>query len=242
MKTSYFIKMLILLGAALGITWLHWDALHTRLKARLSRHTVKSRLVQFEHTATKRLKPHLTQAGFDGLPKHLLFVAFKTEKQLHVFGKQHKTHQWKKIRQYPILAASGVIGPKLREGDYQVPEGFYLIEGLNPNSSYHVSMRVNYPSPADWKQARLDGRKQPGSDIYIHGKALSAGCLAMGDPVSEELFVLTAKARQHGPIELWISPMDFRTKTMPETLLQSLPDWVSKRYRQLISKLKPLPD
>lgn len=73
------------------------------------------------------------------------------------------------IKSYPILAASGSIGPKLRESDMQVPEGVYQIESLNPNSQFHLSLRVNYPNEFDREQARIDGRAQLGGDIMIHG-------------------------------------------------------------------------
>ena len=87
----------------------------------------------------------------------------------------------------PILAASGVSGPK-REGDKQVPEGFYRIELLNPNSRYHLSLRVNYPNADDLERARQDGRALStlGGDIMIHGGSASIGCLALGDPAVGE--------------------------------------------------------
>ena len=77
---------------------------------------------------------------------------------------------------------SGRLGPKLKEGDRQVPEGLYRVESLNPNSRYHLSLRVNYPNEQDKSYGRLDGRNNLGTDIMIHGKDCSIGCLAMGDP------------------------------------------------------------
>jgi murein L,D-transpeptidase YafK len=71
--------------------------------------------------------------------------------------------------------ASGKAGPKLREGDGQVPEGIYRIDGLNPNSSYHLSLKLNYPNDFDLEQARTEGRTELGGDIFIHGKAVSIG-------------------------------------------------------------------
>ena len=70
--------------------------------------------------------------------------------------------------EYPILAASGVLGPKLREGDKQVPEGIYGAEALNPNSKFHLSIRLNYPNTFDRRMAQSDGRTQLGGDIMIH--------------------------------------------------------------------------
>jgi len=71
------------------------------------------------------------------------------------------------VADYRITAASGTAGPKLREGDRQVPEGIYRIVGLNPNSRYHLSMKLDYPNAFDRHQAARDGRARPGSDIFI---------------------------------------------------------------------------
>lgn len=90
---------------------------------------------------------------------------------------------------YHILAASGTVGPKLREGDEQVPEGIYSISGLNPNSQFHLSLRVDYPNTNDRQQAQLESRTNLGQDIMIHGRAASIGCLALGDEAAEDLFI-----------------------------------------------------
>ena len=100
---------------------------------------------------------------------------------------------WKLIRSHAILAASGRLGPKLREGDLQVPEGVYRLTGFNPNSSYHLSIRVDYPNADDRAGARAEGRTRLGGDIYIHGKAVSIGCVALGDVAIEELYLLVAE-------------------------------------------------
>ena len=75
------------------------------------------------------------------------------------------------------------------EGDKQVPEGFYRIELLNPNSRYHLSLRVNYPNADDIERAREDRRDllNLGGDIMIHGGAESIGCIAIGNPAIEHL-------------------------------------------------------
>ena len=70
---------------------------------------------------------------------------------------------------------------KLKEGDGQVPEGIYHIDSLNPNSMFHLSIRLDYPNSFDKQQGKIDGRKELGSDIMIHGNTCSSGCLAIGD-------------------------------------------------------------
>ena len=95
------------------------------------------------------------------------------------------------IKSYPICAKSGISGPKRRQGDGQVPEGFYTIEKLNPQSSYHLSLRVDYPNESD----RIRGRKQNGAgvdlggDIMVHGACVTIGCIPLQDDPIEEVYL-----------------------------------------------------
>jgi hypothetical protein len=137
------------------------------------------------------------------------------------------------------LAASGELGPKLKEGDRQVPEGLYGIESLNPNSRFHLSMRINYPNEYDRAKAAAEGRTQLGGDIMIHGSLASIGCLAMGDPVSEELFVLMADSGWIG-VPVIISPVDFRQSELPDSFSSPVP-WVSELYGEIRNRVVTLP-
>ena len=76
-------------------------------------------------------------------------------------------------RLYPLAATSGQLGPKRHTGDCQVPEGFYEIYRFNPQSNFHLSLGLNYPNTAD----RALGEPAPGSDIFIHGGAVTMGYL-----------------------------------------------------------------
>lgn len=129
-------------------------------------------------------------AGVAYPPAELTLIAYKKERRLEVWAPNGK--RWVRIIRYPILAASGQGGPKLRQGDEQVPEGVYHLTGLNPNSKYHLSIRVGYPSARDKRWAARDKRSNLGGDIFIHGNAVSRGCLAIGDERIEELFTLLA--------------------------------------------------
>ena len=126
-----------------------------------------------------------------------------------------------------IEAASGTAGPKLREGDYQVPEGMYAIEAFNPNSRFHLSLKLDYPNAVDRQQAALEGRDQLGGDIFLHGKDVSVGCLAMGDAAIEELFVLVARTGIERVIVL-LAPYDFRQRAVERD--SSRPAWVEALY------------
>jgi murein L,D-transpeptidase YafK len=143
------------------------------------------------------------------------------------------------IRSYPIQAASGTLGPKLRQGDYQVPEGLYNVESFNPNSRFHLALRVGYPNREDRRRAVVDGRTTLGGDIMIHGGDASIGCLAMGDPAIEELFVLTADVGR-ARTRIILAPQDLRVR--PAVLLPTgTPAWTDELYAELRRALGELP-
>ncbi len=112
------------------------------------------------------------------------------------------------MKSYPILASSGSPGPKRREGDRQVPEGFYCIERFNPESLFHLSLGLNYPNASD---RILSDREKPGSDIFIHGNNVTVGCLPIGDAAIEELYLLALDVRARGqqriPVHLFPAKM-----------------------------------
>ena len=120
----------------------------------------------------------------------------------------------------------------------QVPEGLYRIESLNPNSLYHLALRVDYPNQLDKAKGKLDGRADLGGDIMIHGKDCSIGCLAMGDEAAEELFVLTAETGIEN-ITVILSPVDFRTGELPARM-PAVPDWTPELYDSIRLELKKL--
>lgn len=204
---------------------------------RLSAASIADRLEEYGPAARARLKPYFQKAGIAYPPKNIVLVGLKQERLFEVWvsgdGKQFKL-----LRTYPILGASGVLGPKLREGDRQVPEGLYRVELLNPNSSYHLSLRVNYPNEFDLQQAKAEGRIQPGSDIMIHGKDVSIGCVAIGDPAIEEVFVLAAETGIK-QVEIILAPVDFRKQAMPKQR-KPLPAWTVELYKSIHEKLNQL--
>lgn len=166
-------------------------------------------------------------AGVAYPPADVTLLAVKESAELEVWAGSGLIFQ--RVLTYDIRALSGVAGPKLREGDRQVPEGIYRIEGLNPNSSFHLSMKLNYPNSFDLRQANAEGRTEPGTNIFIHGKASSIGCLAMGDPAIEELFVLAHDVGK-GNIKVVIAPTDPR---MASLIAPAQPSWVAELYRTI---------
>lgn len=207
------------------------------VRQRVAKRTVADRLAEFGDAARQRWSSHFRAGGVDYPPKQVVLVALKDQRVMEVYAAHAGKTNF--IRRYPILAASGVLGPKLREGDHQVPEGFYEIELLNPNSAYHVSLRLNYPNAADRAQAAKEGRTNLGGDIMIHGKAASIGCLAMGDEAAEDLFTLAADVGLKN-IKVICSPVDFRKQKQLPRGFQPEP-WVQELYQKISLALHQLP-
>ena len=201
----------------------------------IGKRTLEGAIEEFGPAANERLKPHFQAAGVAFPPSNLTLIGLKEEKRLELWTQQGE--RWVLIRSYEVKRASGVTGPKLVEGDEQVPEGFYRIEGFNPNSSYHLSLKVNYPNDFDRQQAAADGRTQLGGDIFIHGKAVSIGCLAMGDEAIEDLFVLAYRTGLEN-IAVVIAPHDLRKAAPPKTSI----DWLNKLYVELSREMQKFAD
>lgn len=245
MKKRFSIRLLGLLILLVGVIAL-WP-LRAQIRSKVAaatqkpagpEKTVVDRLKQYGDAARSRLKPYFDKIQQPYPPAKLVFLGIKDDRRLQIYvAASNQTPQF--LRSYPILAASGVLGPKLREGDKQVPEGIYQIEWLNPNSSYHLSMRVSYPNDFDRAQAAKEGRTNLGGDIMIHGDARSVGCLAMGDEASEDLFVLAADTGIEN-ISVLLTPVDFRLKSLPDTATNA-PAWSGEIYAQLKPKVLELP-
>lgn len=197
--------------------------------------SLAERLVEIGPGASRRLMERFERAKAAWPPAEIGLVALKDEKTLELFARP-AGGTWTFVHRYPVLAASGDRGPKLKQGDKQVPEGIYAISFLNPNSRYHVSLRVNYPNAFDRQMAAKDGRHDLGGDIMIHGKALSVGCLAVGDEAAEEIFVLAARVGLPS-IKLVIAPTDFRRAKPPEVAAPGQPAWVPKLYAEVANAM-----
>ncbi len=199
--------------------------------------TVADRLEQFGPAVRQRLLPYFQSASVPYPPHKITLVALKDQKLLQLWASGPDS-PFKLIRTYPILAASGRLGPKLKEGDRQVPEGIYKIESLNPNSRYHLALRINYPNDFDRRQAKRQGRTNLGGDIMLHGSNASIGCLAMGDRAAEDLFILAARTGIKN-ITVILTPVDFRTTQLPDAT-DPLPPWTNELYEQIKTKLSAL--
>jgi hypothetical protein len=224
----------IALGAFLAFGRGAWYPLLLRV---VGPRSVADVLAKYGPSARARLRPHFTKAGVAYPPKDIALLVFKREKRFALWARDGRG-AWRFIREYPILAASGHAGPKLREGDLQVPEGVYRIEHLNPNSSYHLSMKVSYPNAFDRAMAKRDGRTNLGGDIFVHGKNVSIGCVALGDPAIEEIFTLVAETG-HSRVQVVIAPNDLRVAAALRH--REAPPWTGQLYRSIASALAGFP-
>ena len=132
--------------------------------------------------------------------------AFKEERQLELFVRNRASGKFDLFRIYPIAAASGGPGPKLAEGDRQVPEGFYRVPpaGMKPDSVFHLAFNIGYPNEFDRAHQR------GGSAIMVHGNHVSIGCLAMTDGKIEEIYTLCAAAHAGGQAFFRVHLFPFR--------------------------------
>jgi murein L,D-transpeptidase YafK len=123
----------------------------------------------------------------------ILIRAYKKESELEVW-KRGSNGKYALLKTYPICRWSGQLGPKTREGDRQVPEGFYTVTPaqMNPNSAYYLSFDTGYPNAFD----RSFGRN--GGDIMVHGACSSRGCFAMTDQNIAEIYAIAREALSAG--------------------------------------------
>lgn len=144
--------------------------------------------------------------GVDFLSSSVFLRVFKEEKELELWARS-SPGKFILIRTYKICSTSGIPGPKRRRGDGQVPEGFYHIESFNPYSTFHLSLRLNYPNTSD---RILSNAPDLGGDIYIHGNCVSIGCMAMTDDKIKELYIASVEARNAGQKKIPVHIFPFR--------------------------------
>lgn len=191
-----------------------WHPLYLRV---VGRETVASQVARIDAARKAEIESLFTEWP----PRSLTIIAFKRERICELW------EPGRRVAAFPILAASGGPGPKLRAGDRQVPEGVYDLESLNPNSAFHLALRVGYPNASDRAQAVRDGRDDPGGDIMIHGGSSSIGCIAIGDPGIEVVFKAAAAATA---TRILIAPQRLAPR-------DPHPAWVADIYRGLYAAI-----
>ncbi|GGK42628.1 hypothetical protein GCM10011322_32190 [Salinarimonas ramus] len=156
----------------------------------------------------------------------ILVRVFKMESELEVW-KMAENGQYTHLKTYPICRWSGQLGPKMREGDRQAPEGFYAVSPglMNPNSSFYLSFNTGFPNAFD----RTHGRT--GSHLMVHGSCTSRGCFAMTDEAIQEVYALAREAFEGGQRAFQFQSYPFRMT--PENLAQARYDQHNPFWRNL---------
>jgi len=166
----------------------------------------------------KKVTPHLKKVfekrGLQwGSP--IFIRVFKKERQLELWVKQRESFVL--LNSYFIAGTSGELGPKLRQGDGQIPEGFYFVtpRQMNRKSNFHLSFNIGYPNQYDRAYNRT------GNLIMVHGSNVSAGCMAMTNDKIEEIYTLADAAFKGGQRFFRIHIFPFK---MTDTAMQQNSD------------------
>ncbi|WP_200859610.1 L,D-transpeptidase family protein [Sphingobacterium paucimobilis] len=151
-----------------------------------------------------QLKKLLASKKLNTEELNILLVAYKNADRLELYAKATTESTYNLLHTYPICKRSGILGPKKAEGDKQVPEGFYHIDRFNPQSLYYLSLGLNYPNELDKSLGYT------GSDIFIHGKCETVGCLPMTDDLIKEIYLYALWAKEAGQqnIPVYIFPFE----------------------------------
>jgi murein L,D-transpeptidase YafK len=156
----------------------------------------------------------LAKAGIKVSELEIYIQAFKREKTVELWAKSKQSKEYKLLKEYAICTSSGNLGPKRKEGDMQVPEGFYYISHFNPESNFYLSLGINYPNASD---RILADKVHPGGAIYMHGNCVTIGCIPITDDKIKELYVFAVEARNNGqnqiPVSIFPCQLDNKTYT-----------------------------
>lgn len=196
------------------------------------------KITRYSHYAVSKFSRYCKAAQVEFPPQKIALLVFKQNRRLEVYAQDSLSTSWKFIHAFPIYAASGGPGPKLKSGDNQVPEGIYRIIGLNPDSHYDLSMQINYPNQLDREFALQDHRMHLGGNIFIHGKHKSIGCIAIGDSAIEQLFPLVYYVGTDN-VTVIIAPLDMRVS--PPVFGEVHPRWLMDLYQKIQTALTHFP-
>lgn len=174
-------------------------------------------------------KPGRSNKPYPDTLANIYLRAYKQEELLELWIQKKSDEKYELYHTYVVQKASGRLGPKRKEGDGQVPEGFYVVDRFNPKSQYHLSLGLDYPNASDKKRS---DPTHPGSDIFIHGSNVSIGCLAMGNDAIEEIYDIAETAKKSGkPIRVDIYPFKMTKENLdsaPEKARQHLAFWTDE--------------
>lgn len=169
----------------------------------------------------------LTSSSIDKDKLRIYIRAFKQEKVIELWAKNSSDSKYQLLKEYDICRTSGKLGPKRKQGDRQIPEGFYHISRFNPYSNFYLSLGLNYPNKSD----KILGEKgNLGNDIFIHGACVTIGCLPITDDKIKELYIFCIEAKNSGQKKIPVS-------IFPAELTDVKYEKLQKKYKSDSDKL-----
>lgn len=204
------ITILGVLAAVAGLTYLFWPQIFAMIEDELIYAQKSSNWARYSAGESLPGTPDLKN-----LPARLASRNLKLGAPvfMRIFKREFELEMWMKrgdrfelFATYPICMWSGNLGPKLKQGDRQAPEGFYTVDSaaLNPNSQYHRSFNLGFPNAFDRAHART------GSLLMVHGDCRSIGCYAMTDRVIDEVWSILTSALAGGQKRVQVQVFPFR--------------------------------
>jgi murein L,D-transpeptidase YafK len=204
------VVLAVLAAVAAGTGYFFWPQIYPFIEAELIWRAKKQRWDAYAAGQTLAGTPDLKSlptrlaAQNQKLGDPIFIRIFKREFELEMWMK--RGDKFELFATYPICMWSGGLGPKLKQGDKQAPEGFYTVDSsaLNPNSAYHRSFNLGFPNAFDRAHDRT------GSLLMVHGDCRSIGCYAMTDGVIDEVWSLLTSALDAGQKRVQVQVFPFR--------------------------------
>jgi len=157
---------------------------------------------------------------------------FKSEQVIELWAHSNKIDTFSLVKSYKFCTSSGVLGPKRKQGDYQIPEGFYFIDRFNPSSNFHLSLGINYPNKSD---KILGTKNKLGGDIFIHGNCVTIGCIPITDDLIKELYLIAILSKDNGQMKI---PVHIYPAKMTNKNLQKINSDYKKKHSAFWVNLK----
>lgn len=216
---------------------LGWILLFTLLPLTLNSQNELPRVERAKRENDLQLSQLFRNRGLTYPPDKIFIRILKKERELELWiWKGEETYTL--LKSYPFCSSSGMLGPKRRQGDLQIPEGFYHIDRFNPWSQFYLSLGINYPNQSD----RIRGSRQdPGGDIFIHGSCVTIGCIPITDEKIKELYWICHQARKNGqrriPVHIFPSRLDSSNLEVLTRIARH--QWFWKQFKSQIGNNHP---
>ena len=206
---AYRVKLNLKLGLFSFIFLLNFNNYASFLDDQLQFKRVKTAYTQKKPIITERLG----QMDISLNNVNVMIKAYKYEQLVKIYVKKSSDKIWDVYKSYPFCFFSGDLGPKRKEGDFQIPEGYYHVNHFNPYSNFYLSLGISYPNQAD-KIKSTASRK--GGAIYMHGGCNTIGCIPIEDEPIKEVYILAVLAKNNGQdqIPIDILPFQYSDETM----------------------------